>query len=432
MGSSTSTTTHTVTQTAEPTYGNIPNFSALAGAAAHQIDEAAPYSYAGAGYQLLPTAQLGQVQLPGVNNTNIGGTSNATSQNNASTNVAASNTGNTSLNSVANSLGSLLGNTGVGSGFAQGLQGTSSAGFGNAMNLLNGMSSNNSGASSASSAPYSNTGGTSSTGGKLGGTTGNSGTSSSSTQQQPPPPPPTTSSTGTTGTTSTGTTGTTGTTSSSLYPDTTSSSSYLHSGSTIPNSPTGDTVKATQPHLDSSYDSSFLGSNLTSPFYNQAAVAGNLGTTSGAATNSAGTFMNSLFSNGLSQMSQDYLQAGAANAGQNLQQGISQLQSQYENDPFNNALGRSEANLISQTANNTLQTASGMGVQQQQIAANQMSTPFNLTEQAASVGVQDAQGLFNMANTAYTEPYQLATSVLSQTPISSPAVGSTTTNSSKL
>jgi hypothetical protein len=152
----------------------------------------------------------------------------------------------------------------------------------------------------------------------------------------------------------------------------------------------------------------------------------------GQAIQPAANFASSLFGPGLSQMSQDYLQAGAANAGINMQQGIGQLQSQYENDPFNDALGRSEANLISQTANNTLQTASGMGVQQQQIAANQMATPSSIVEQAAGVPVQDAQGLFNTANAAYQAPYQLPLAVLSQTPIASPVVGSTTQTGSKL
>lgn len=197
----------------------------------------------------------------------------------------------------------------------------------------------------------------------------------------------------------------------------------LQPGSVIPGSGAGDLPTPNiQPGAPPSVQNAFLSTAETSPYYNQAEVAGNLGTASGQAVQPAANFMQQLFSPNLSSMSQAYLQAGAANAGINMQQGIGQLQSQYENDPFNTALGRSEANLISQTANNTLQTAAGMGVQQQQIAANQIATPFNLTAQNAATGVTDAQGLYNTANAQFNAPYQEANTVYSQIPISSPVV----------
>ena len=460
MGGSTTTVTPNVQQTAEPNYGNIPGYSSLAGAGLRQMDANAANTY-NTPQQLLPNAQLGQVQMAGPNATlignpegtsamqgsfgqvgnykapysqtggqSVGGKGNAVpgrGQNNAavtgSTNTAASDTGNSSLSSVANSLAGLDSSGAMANGALQGLQGTSPAGFGQAAQALAGTQ-----------APYKNMG-SQTMGGKGGQPSGQQGQA-----QQASPVNPTT---GTADSESpfsdkqvasaspsaAATTNGSYDISGSPLPD----SSRINPGQVLPNSAAGDNpVLAANPQVSQATQNSFMGANMTSPYYNEAAVAGNVGTAYGGAVQPAANFATSLFSPGLSQMSQDYLQAGAANAGTNLQQGIGALQSQYENDPFNGALGRSEANLISQTANNTLQTASGMGVQQQQIAANQMSTPANITEQSAAVPVKDAQGLYNTSLSAYKSPYELATNVLAQTPISSPAVGSTTTSNSTL
>ena len=431
-GGSESTVTPNVQQQPEPNYGNIPGFSALAGAATNQMGVFGPYSQAGSGPAMLPSGLLGQTQLAGPNNTNIGrdsagnltsspytppanggGQGGGAKQGGSGPAVGGSNvsplaTGNTSFGSILNSLGGLLGNTGVPQGFAQGLTGGQQTGA-NIGAAANGATTQ---------APYSNMGNQQAyPGGSQGGPpiAGQSQTSAPSSTQSTPA----------TGSRTPNVQNTPGSSTAMGTPSTT------QVGQHIPNT-VDSTYAQTPTAVPQATSNSFMGANMTSPYYNQAAVAGNLGTSSGQSVGSAGNFMNSLFSPGLSQMSQDYLQAGAANAGQNLAQGINQLQSQYQTDPFNNQLGNAEANLMSQTANNTLQTAAGMGIQQQQIAANQMSTPYNLTEQAAAAPVQDAQGLFNTATTQYNQGTAMPLSLLGQTPVSSPVVGSTTTSSSSL
>lgn len=416
MGGGPTTTPPTVTQVPNPT--NVPLQEPLIGTSTRQINQAAPYSYYGSGNQLLPTANLGQVYMGGPNPTMYG---NPTST--AAGAASFGQVGNYNAPNAAQAGGGQNSGAGYGS-LMQSLSGIFGGLSQGQQSQLGQVAQNYLGGQGGSPGP-------SGSGGSSAGQAGQGAPPSSPAAPPaqgakpiggPPGGPPPNGSQQAQGGGSFTTTGSGASTNPTISP-----------GQVEPNSQPGDSpLLPPQPGATDAVRNSFLPSSETAPFYNQAAVAGNLGTAAGQAVQPAANFMSSLFGPGLSDMSQAYLGAGAANAGTNLRQGISQLQQQYEHDPFNDALGRSEANLISQTANNTLQTAAGMGVQQQQIAANQMSTPFNLTAQNAATGVQDAQGLFNMSNTAYTAPYSLPMQTYSQVPISAPVVTPGTQSSPKL
>ena len=165
-----------------------------------------------------------------------------------------------------------------------------------------------------------------------------------------------------------------------------------------------------------------LPQQYTAPYYNAAGVAGNVGSILGQSAQGAGNFLQGLFSPTLNSFEQAFLGAGLGNALTTQEQGFNRQEAQFENTPFHSGLTQAQGDVMNQTSRDALSTAGQMGLQRQQLANQQVQYPFQGALQAAMVGPSLAEREFNLANTAFSTPYQLPMSVWSGIPVPSPAV----------
>ena len=181
------------------------------------------------------------------------------------------------------------------------------------------------------------------------------------------------------------------------------------------------TLNPSPPATDD-YRNSFLNPNFTAPYYNAAGVAGNLGTQMGMITPQATDFMNQLFNPNLNTMEQAFMGAGAQNANRALEQAMTRQEGQFENSPYHSSLPQVQREMTEDTTNNLMQQASQLGLQRQQLATGASQFPFQFAMDAAQQGIKSSEGMFNMANTAFSAPYQIPMSIYSQVPVSAPTV----------
>jgi len=166
----------------------------------------------------------------------------------------------------------------------------------------------------------------------------------------------------------------------------------------------------------------FINSNYIAPYYNLAGVAGNLGTATGSAVPGATNFLNQLFNPQLNQMEQTFLESGTDSALRAQEQALTRAEGQFENTPYHSGLNQARQDVVNDTTRNLAQSASQAGLQRQQLATSAVQFPFESTLNSANVGAQTAERMFNLANTAYSQPYQIPLSVYSQLPITAPTI----------
>jgi len=169
-----------------------------------------------------------------------------------------------------------------------------------------------------------------------------------------------------------------------------------------------------------SYD--FLHPNYTAGLYNLAGAAGNLGTYTGLLAPQAADFMSQLWNPNLNNMEQTFLQSGTDSALRAQNQAMLRAEQQFENTPFHSGLNQARQDIVNDTTRNLAQSASQAGLQRQQLATSASQFPFEYTLNAANVGAQAGERLFNMSNQAYAAPYQIPLSVYSQLPIAAPTI----------
>lgn len=382
---------------------NVPLQEQLTGNALRQLNYAAPFSYYGAGYNLLPNVGLGQVFAPGPNPTAIGNVATSGNYNyfGGANNVSAPN--------AYGTFGNVNGNSGYGSGLSASLQ--------QLLQLLGGGLSSGGGQQTPQQTQQPST---------------------TSPQNVPTVPPrqledPTQQTAAAPQTQqytpgggapnpNTSTPNAQTTPNSGGYPFGTPPAT-ISPGQTLPNSQAGDKpILAPQPVATQDTRRNFLDPTLTAPYYNTAAVLGNVGSLAGQAMPNASGFMSDLFSPNLTQMEQSFLTAGTENALKAMKTGLSRIDDQYENNPFADSRVREQGEMINQYARDLLGTAGQMGTQRQTVAAQSMATPFNLTSGAAQGITEQNERLFNLANAAYAQPYGQANATYSQIPISAPSI----------
>ena len=166
----------------------------------------------------------------------------------------------------------------------------------------------------------------------------------------------------------------------------------------------------------------FIHSNYIAPYYNLVGVAGNLGTMQGLNAPAAAQFQNQLFNPQLNQMEQTFLQSGTDSAIRAQEQALTRAEGQFENTPFHSGLNQARQDVVNDTTRNLAQSASQAGLQRQQLATSASQFPFEYALNAANMGAQAGERMFNMANSAYSAPYQIPLSVYSQLPITAPTI----------
>ena len=176
----------------------------------------------------------------------------------------------------------------------------------------------------------------------------------------------------------------------------------------------------------------FLHGNYTAPFYNLAGVAGNLGTMQGLIAPNAAEFQNQLFNPNLNTMEQTFLQSGTDSALRAQEQAMTRAEGQFENTPYHSGLNQARQDIVNDTTRNLAQSASQAGLQRQQLATSASQFPFEFALNAANTGAQAGERMFNMANQAYSAPYQIPLSVYSQLPIQAPTIATSQGGGSKL
>lgn len=172
---------------------------------------------------------------------------------------------------------------------------------------------------------------------------------------------------------------------------------------------------------------SFMPANFTAPYYNAAGVAGNLGTmmTAGVAPQAA-SFMQDMFNPNLNTMEQSFLGAGMQNASRLLEQAMGRNEMQYEDTPFHSGLMRQQGDTMNQFANDLVSQGSQLGLNRQNTAAQMSQFPFTYGLQAAQVGPNMSERMFNLYNSAFQQGTQLPMSVYTQIPVPSPVVTQST------
>lgn len=195
----------------------------------------------------------------------------------------------------------------------------------------------------------------------------------------------------------------------------------INPGQVFPNSAGGGDVPLLAPNPGPNQDvrNQFLNPNFTDPYFAQAQAAANLGSTAAGAVPAAGQFMQQLFNPNLNQFEQAGLQAGMGNAQKLLEQGMTRVEDQYENNPYHGALPQQQGEVMNQFGRDAMSQASQMALQRQQLATGAMSTPFDITTKQAAVAPQASERLFNLSNTAFNQPYNLPMQVYSQIPLAS-------------
>lgn len=187
-----------------------------------------------------------------------------------------------------------------------------------------------------------------------------------------------------------------------------------------PNNPNGAAGSGSVPTPATS--NAFLPAHYTAPYYNAAGVAGNVGSELANSIPGASNFLQGVFSPNLNAFEQSYLGAGLGNALTTQEQGFNRAEAQFENSPYHSGLQQAQGDVMNQTSRDLLSTAGQMGMQRQQLAAGLAQYPFEGTMQAAMVAPSLAEREFNLANTAFSTPYQLPMSVWSGIPVPSPVV----------
>lgn len=168
---------------------------------------------------------------------------------------------------------------------------------------------------------------------------------------------------------------------------------------------------------------SFMPATFTAPYYNAAGVAGNLGTmmTEGVAPQAV-SFMQDMFNPNLNTMEQSFLGAGMNNASRLLEQAMGRNEMQYEDTPFHSGLQRQQGDTMNQFANDLVSQGAQLGLNRQNTAAQMSQFPFTYGLQAAQVGPNMSERMFNMYNSAFQQGTQLPLSVYTQIPVPSPVV----------
>lgn len=175
-------------------------------------------------------------------------------------------------------------------------------------------------------------------------------------------------------------------------------------------------------HASADTRNNFLAPNYTAPYYNAAAVAGNIGTMLGQAAPGAASFLQQQFDPSLNSFEQSFLGAGLGNALTTQEQGFNRAEAQFENSPFHSGLNQAQGDVMNQTSRDLLSTAGQMGMDRQHTAAGLVQYPFEGAMQAAMVAPNLAEREFNMANSNFALPQQSAMQMWSGFPLPSPAI----------
>lgn len=176
---------------------------------------------------------------------------------------------------------------------------------------------------------------------------------------------------------------------------------------------------------------SFLPPNLTAPYFNAAAVHGNLGTLTGSMTGNAAAFMNDTFSPELSALNQSTARNASETASRLMEQGMVRQEDQFENSPFHSALPRAQGEVMNQFARDQMNLVGQLGQQQQQIGAQLAQFPFTSTAQSADQGMNISERLWNMGNQEFNAPMQSALAYYNAAPFTAPVLSPQSSGGSK-
>ncbi len=176
------------------------------------------------------------------------------------------------------------------------------------------------------------------------------------------------------------------------------------------------------PSAPDSTRNSFLPPNYTAPLYNEAGVAGNVGTMLGASAPAAASYLQNLFSPVTNPMENAFLGAGLANAQVSQEQGFNRAESQFEGSPYHSGLTQARGDVMNQTSRDLLSTAGQMGIQRESLANQLAQFPFQGAMEAAAVPVKDSLAMFNLANNAFQQPLQFGSNIWSGINVPSPVV----------
>lgn len=177
-----------------------------------------------------------------------------------------------------------------------------------------------------------------------------------------------------------------------------------------------------QTQVPTDISNSFLGNTYTAPLFNLGGVAGNLGTMQAQLAPLAQQFMGGLFSNQLNPMEQTFLNSSTDDLMRAMNQQTLRMEGQFENSPFHSSLPQVHREILNDTTNNIAQNFASAGLQRQQLGTGVAQMPFEFPIKAADTIANASQSLFNMANTAFLNPYQIPNAVNAQTPLLSPTV----------
>lgn len=166
----------------------------------------------------------------------------------------------------------------------------------------------------------------------------------------------------------------------------------------------------------------FLPPILRDPFVSQLNAASQLGGFAAQAAPQAGAFQQGLYSPGLNLMEATQLGSAGALGLRGLESAFNQINAQYENTPFASTRFRQMTDAGNQFAQQMANIGSQMGLQRQQMAAQNLPFAFGFPLQAGQAGQAAASSLLNLAGQGMTGELNFPLAAYSGFPVVSPAI----------
>lgn len=197
---------------------------------------------------------------------------------------------------------------------------------------------------------------------------------------------------------------------------------FNSTGGSLGNTPYLGIVRSFDQLPSQSEQNSFLPGILRDPYVSGMNAAAQVGSWAGAALPGASSFQSSLYSPGLNQMEQAFMQSGANQGLRGLADSFNRIDAQYEGTPFHSSRGTQMDDAALQFSDQMTGRAAGLGLQRQQLAASNLPVAFGTPLQAATSQQEMASGLYNLAQQGMTGELQFPLSMYSGYPMVSPAV----------
>ena len=201
-----------------------------------------------------------------------------------------------------------------------------------------------------------------------------------------------------------------------------SSGSVIGYGNQHPYSADPQPVIPAPPRPDPTASQDFLPSVFRDPYLQGLNAAAQTSNWASQALPGASNYLQGLYSGGLNQIAQTYLQSAAELSNHQLAGTLANLGGMFENSASHGSLAPAYLQAANQSGAQLGQLAGQLGTQQMQQATSTLPFTFGFPIQAAQAGQQSSQGLYSQAQNAMYGDLQFPLAMFGSNPYSAPTV----------